>query len=107
VDPERLELMETLRRFTAAVEELGIRLEAAYLFGSHATGTANEYSDFDVALVSGDFERGSMDQWIRIMRLCRTIDSRLEPVLYRPEEFRDEEPLAWQIKTSGHRLPLH
>jgi predicted nucleotidyltransferase len=87
--------------------KLGYRLDAAYLYGSHANGTANEYSDVDVALVSPDFDHGSMEQWNRISRLCREIDPRLEAVLYRPEQFRDEEPLAWEIKSRGRYLPVH
>lgn len=107
MDREGLEVEEVLRRFTTAVGSLGVRLEAAYLYGSFAAGTADENSDLDVALVSEDLERGSLSQWKRIMRLCQVIDTRLEPALYRREEFKDEEPLAWRIRTSGRRLPLH
>ena len=106
MDRESAELSKILQQFTAAVGKLGFRLDAAYLYGSHANGTATEYSDLDVALVSRDFEPGSMEQWRRIMRLCREIDPRLEPVLYRPEAFSDEAPLAWQIKSRGRFLPI-
>jgi hypothetical protein len=31
-------------------------------------------------------------------------DPRIEPVRFRPEQFCDEHPLAWEIKTKGKRL---
>ena len=38
-----------------ALEEQGIQLQKAVLFGSHALGQANEWSDIDIALVSEAF----------------------------------------------------
>ncbi len=42
---------ESLEQFLAAVRRQR-RIEAAYVYGSQATGTATEWSDIDVALVS-------------------------------------------------------
>lgn len=96
-----------LRQAAERVLQSGIRLDAVYLYGSFATGKATDESDIDVAFISSDFCADSMEQWNSIMHICRKIDLRIEPVLYRPEEFRDEEPLAWQIKKDGIGIPLH
>jgi predicted nucleotidyltransferase len=48
------------------------------LFGSHVNGTPNESSDIDIAvifdLVEGDF----LDQWSKLIRLCRGISYDIE-----------------------------
>ena len=43
----------TLERFVAACRE-DTRVVAAFLGGSHAAGTADEYSDLDLYLIVGD-----------------------------------------------------
>jgi hypothetical protein len=38
---------------------------------------------------------------IRLMKLSARIDTRIEPVPFRPDTFVDEDPLAWEIKRAG------
>ena len=45
---------QSLSRFLAVVQEQR-QIQAAYLYGSQATGTATEWSDIDVAVISPDF----------------------------------------------------
>ena len=47
--------IEILERFLKMVKAANIRIERAILFGSYAKGTAGQWSDIDVALVSSDF----------------------------------------------------
>ncbi|KAA0241027.1 MAG: nucleotidyltransferase domain-containing protein [Candidatus Brocadia sp. AMX2] len=49
------EVLEIIKRFIDMVSASGLHLERALLFGSHAKGTANTWSDIDVTLVSKDF----------------------------------------------------
>jgi len=46
-------------------------------------------------------EIGEVFEWIRLMKLSVAVDSRIEPVPFRPDTFVDEDPLAWEIKRSG------
>jgi len=78
-----------------------------FLYGSSATGNRNATSDIDVAFVSPDFHPNSMEEWTRLLRLCQEADIRIEPVFYRTEDFRDEEPLAWEIKNTGREITLN
>jgi HEPN domain-containing protein len=57
-------------------------------------------SDIDIALVSNDFRHRSAD-WTKLYAVIKTIDARIEFVQYRPKDFRDENPLVWEIKTMG------
>jgi predicted nucleotidyltransferase len=97
-------LTASIREFIKRVSESGIRIESAYLFGSHARKKANEWSDIDIAIVSPDFSADRFEERIRLTRLSTDIDSRIEPVPFRPADFTDEDPLAWTIRREGLRL---
>jgi predicted nucleotidyltransferase len=49
------DVLKVVTRFLEEVEGSGLRLASAYLYGSHAEGTACPDSDIDIALISGDF----------------------------------------------------
>jgi len=93
-----------LKKLAAEIEAQGIRVDTIYVFGSQAGGAARPDSDIDVAVISPDFRRAGMPIWVQVMRACFRVDPRIEPVLYSPEEFRDEEPLAWEIKRTGRQI---
>ncbi len=97
------EALKLARRFARSVQKAGIRLEAAYLFGSYATGHAGPDSDIDVALVSPDFS-GWVDDFDKLREPLRDMDSRIELIHLPPQNFCDENPLAWEVKTKG--IPL-
>lgn len=97
-------VLEIVEHFLREIEKAGIRLKAAYLYGSYAEGTARPDSDIDVALISEDFTGDFLEDHHRIVPALLRSDSRIEPVWFRPEEFCDEHPLAWEIRTKGRRL---
>ena len=90
-------------RFVRAVQKSGVRLQAAYLYGSHAKRQADADSDIDIALVSLDFS-GWVDDLRLIEPALLAMDARIEHVRFHPSDFRDENPLVWEIKTSGIQL---
>jgi uncharacterized protein len=52
-----------------------------YLFGSHASGNAKEFSDIDIAVVV-DYIRSDYMQTVQLLwKLRNDIDVRIEPVL--------------------------
>ncbi len=102
-NPDYKHALQSARRFVRAVQKDGIRLDAAYLYGSYALRTAHEHSDIDIALVSNDFTHRSAD-WIKLRPAIQSMDARIEYVQYRPKDFRDENPLVWEIKTTGISL---
>ena len=52
----RPEITDIVARDCAQLRALGIRVDRAILFGSHARGEAKDGSDIDVLIVSSDFE---------------------------------------------------
>jgi len=102
-NPNYKQAINSARRFVRAVQRAGIRLDAAFLYGSYALETAREDSDIDIALVSNDFTHRS-DDWVKLRPVFQSMDARIEHVRYRPQDFRDENPLVWEIKTTGISL---
>jgi predicted nucleotidyltransferase len=66
-------------------------------------GTNSEESDIDIAVVLGEFENPFEIQQ-ELMRLRRSIDSRIEPHPFRERDFNSSNPLAFEIMQHGERL---
>jgi len=94
-------IIETLKKFLGQLKENGIPVEAAYLFGSYAKGRARDWSDIDVAIISPDLSDDRFEERVRLSKISSRIDSRIEPVPFRPDTFLDEDPLVWEIKKEG------
>jgi predicted nucleotidyltransferase len=71
------------------------------LFGSHAHGKANEWSDIDVALVSDAFVGDRFDDRSKIRRITLSVSSDLSPLPFRPEDFVPENPFVKEILEKG------
>jgi len=100
----REEVIEKVRRLLELLSSEGLDIAAAYLYGSYASGTAHEDSDIDVAIVSAGLSEDRLENWCRLNRIATQIDVRMEVIGFCPERFRDEDPLAWEIKTKGIKL---
>ena len=87
------------------LKEAGVKVEEAYMFGSHVKGNFWEGSDVDVCVLSSDFAT-DYDKWSqKLDRLTLKVDSRIEPVLFTREEFENKyDALAGEIKRFGLRV---
>ncbi|MFW6184925.1 MAG: nucleotidyltransferase domain-containing protein [Chloroflexota bacterium] len=103
VEPKET-IVEKARAFLERLREAHVDVESAYLYGSHATGAAGPDSDIDVAIVSSDLSGDRVEDWMRLNRISTQIDVRMEVIGFRPEQFRDENPLVWEVKTRGVQL---
>lgn len=99
-------IMGAVKKFLDKIRENGIPVSSAYLFGSYALGKGSEWSDIDVAVISPAISYDRLEERIRLMKLSATVDSRIEPVPFRPDTFVDEDPLAWEIKRKGIPISL-
>jgi len=96
-------LKESLERFLQEVKQY-YSISAAYLYGSHAKGTASLWSDIDVALISQDFSTDLFEDRVTLMRLAAFVDERIEPYPFPEEMFNKDNPLASEIQQHGLRL---
>ncbi|MFH1678150.1 MAG: nucleotidyltransferase domain-containing protein [Candidatus Omnitrophota bacterium] len=83
---------------TATIEEIGreiagffssyIRVDRLILFGSYGYGEPRKDSDFDIAVISEDFEQMSILEKIELFsKTALMVDSRLELKGYSKQEF--------------------
>jgi predicted nucleotidyltransferase len=96
-------LEKIVQNFLDEIQKL-YRVDSAYLFGSYAKGTSNQWSDIDLAIISSDFSEDLYEERLFLMRLAAEIDDRIEPKPFRPETFTTIEPLVDEIKKNGLKL---
>jgi len=80
----------------------GLLVERVFLFGSYAKGKTRDWSDIDVCVISSRFGK-KIDPYEYLWTKRRRDDvlRGIEPVGFHPKDFIDEDPLAWEIKTTG------
>src|SRR3989344_1101944 len=72
------------------------------VFGSQAKGTASQYSDIDVCVVSPHLGHDRHDERVMLSRFTDGIDWRIEPHPYYPDDLTDPgDPLANEIRKHG------
>ena len=90
---ERSQIEQIIQRFGEVLKSKGIIPENIILFGSYAKGTASEYSDIDLVIVSQDFAGLSLIERCTIMgQAIAEIMEPIEPLAYTPEEFARLSP---------------
>ena len=80
------------------------RIEAAYVYGSQVKGTATQWSDIDLAVISPDFSPDLSQERLALMHLAAQIDDRIEPHPFTPQDFNASDPLASEIRKTGVRV---
>lgn len=83
----------------------GLKVQAAYIYGSYAKGNFAQDSDIDICIVSSDISAENEQDWIRLGKARWDIDLRLAPVGYSTKEFKKEwTPLLQEIKETGIKV---
>jgi hypothetical protein len=93
-----------VKRYIEALEKNQIYISEAIIFGSYAKRKAKPESDIDVALISNSFTGDRFEDRRRIIPLRRKIDSRIEPIPFKPEDFNNGGMLAEEIKRTGIKI---
>jgi predicted nucleotidyltransferase len=74
-------IINGVRKYLNKLSETGLTVNFGIVFGSYATGSATEYSDIDLIVVSSDFDNSiSRDQIKKLWRTAARVDSRIEPI---------------------------
>jgi len=80
------------------------RIDAVYLFGSHARGNPHKWSDVDLAIVSEDI-KDRFEARVNLFLLAKDIESNIEPHPYNTDDFNaDEYVLVDEILRTGIRV---
>jgi predicted nucleotidyltransferase len=78
--------LKSTRDYLKILRKKNIPFEKAYLFGSYARDTFGPDSDIDVALVAKDWKPDIIEAQFELMKLARTVDSRIEPHPFRRKD---------------------
>ena len=87
-------IVESVKKYLAKLSAAGVPISFGVIFGSYASGTANQYSDIDLLIVSPQFDEAISRVAVnKLWRIAARTDSRIEPV---PCGY-----LQWQNDTSN------
>ena len=100
---DQTKIFKIVQQYISFVKKNGFEIQKAYIFGSYAKGNFNEDSDIDLALVFKGLHK-SFDMQIRLMKLRRKIDLRIEPHPFDESDFNTSNPFANEIITTGRKI---
>ena len=101
MDKIPVKILNIINKYINELEKNKVHIRKAVLFGSHATGFSNEWSDIDIALVSEAFEGMRIRDRNKIRKITMVISSDLPPLPFRPEDFTPENPFVREILETG------
>lgn len=91
--------------FIKRIEEEGIKVEKAFLFGSYAKGKPKDYSDIDICIVSSNLGYDFINETVKLSTISNKIDSRIEAIPFDPKRLNDPyDPLSFEIRKYGIAL---
>ncbi len=98
--------LEKVKEFINLLNQNGMDVSEAYLFGSAARGEMNESSDIDIAVVSPAFEGILFHDIKKISKFRRRVDLRLEIHPFSLNEIENDPPSFFcHIQKEGIRVP--
>lgn len=95
-----------VKMFADVLKKNRFLFSQVYLFGSHATGKAHEYSDIDVAVVVNRLPRGRgyLDKKMKLWELSTEADSRIEPILLEEKDLNKKDGSVMGLEVLKHGI---
>jgi len=80
------------RKYADLLRKKRIAFKHVYLFGSHARGVAEQYSDIDIAVVVAKLPRGKgyLEASKSLWKMTDEVDVRIEPILVEERDLEEE-----------------
>lgn len=92
------EITAIAKKYADLVKE-EMNVEAIYLFGSFVNGNHDQDSDIDIAIVTDDFSGDIIEDTLKLMRIRRKVDTRIEP-----HPLRKDNPFLKEVIATGRRI---
>ena len=97
--------IELVRAYARDIQNEGIKLHSAILFGSYAKGTQHEWSDIDVALVADEFTGWVYDDHVKFKSLLvKKPYILIETKTYQTDYFQQGDPFIEEIINTGIKI---
>lgn len=100
---DKNETLDIIQRYITILKENNINVQYTYLFGSNVYDNNNPDSDIDLAIIIDKFD-DSLSIQLKMMKLRRKIDTRLEPHPYTNKEWTAENPFIKEIILTGRKI---
>jgi predicted nucleotidyltransferase len=81
-----------------------IDVQRVYLFGSYVKGTNTKDSDIDILVVSDSFGDDVIEDRVKLMKIRRKVDYRIEPHPLRSSEFDLSNPFVREVLNTSIRI---
>jgi predicted nucleotidyltransferase len=97
-----------LEKYIAVLQQQGLPIDKAFLYGSYATGNPNEESDIDVLLVSSVFDTNDDYVLSKPWLYSSKVDPRIEPLSVGLKRFLsgDTSPIIEVVRQTGIEIPV-
>jgi len=102
-------IVKAVRDYLSTLEARGFPVGFGVIFGSWATGTANEWSDIDLVVVSPRFDGPSEFRDVTFLwRTAARTDNRIEPVPCGLKQWQEDHcrPILRIARREGQRITL-
>lgn len=93
-----------IKEYIKILKENGIDVWRLYLFGSYAKNRFTAESDIDLAIFLNKDDIDTFIEDLKLMRLRRQIDLRIEPHSFALSDFKEPDPFIKEIITTGKRI---
>ncbi len=88
-------IVDSVKKYLKALSDAGIDVRIGVVFGSCASGTADQWSDIDLIVVAPEFDgMVSREQVNRLWRIAAGTDSRIEPIPCGQRQWQDDTSSA-------------
>ena len=91
------------KEYIKFIKNMNPDMTDAYIFGSYAKDSIREDSDIDLAIIFKNLS-DSFDMQVKLMKLRRQFDTRIEPHPFRESDFQLSNPLANEILKTGIKI---
>ena len=97
-------VIEIVQQYLKVLEDEGVTITKAFIYGSQARGTATEESDIDIVLISPLFDIKNTDKYAPVIWLSASrVNYRIEPIAIGEKRFQTDEysPLIAIVRQEG------
>ena len=102
------EIIKLLQAYIKMLNEAGLKISKAFLYGSYARNDSNEDSDIDVMLVSEKFDTDDIEEKVLAWQLTPKVDVRIEPFTIGLKRFfsENDSALLSQVRKEGIEIAI-
>jgi predicted nucleotidyltransferase len=98
----KMGVLKEVKDYIRVLKNHNIKIEKVILFGSFVKNKNHKYSDIDLAIVSSQFKKDTIDSMMLLSRLTSGVSDRIEPIALTPEDMKSKyHPLIGEIKKYG------